>query len=391
MIFLKIEIYDKEESTKILVNEIESYLNSLGNQTSISDINNSLKKEYENLEILMQENTKSDNNENRKLLEKNLSKSFIKQGSYEQAIYSKLFSIKNQVVHRPKLLDRTEEQRQDKKDKFSLLNTTYVDKFVKTSTQLNNRINLNHKLELEIIENPNYIHHFVNVNTLDDYHRLEFEDLEFKRILLTQNCKAPSLLHDLMVVVNNPGIYKVEAIKNLHNTNIDFLENIPEPQDVNFDNFETFIPANKDKNLATLAKKNNLKYVSSTSGIGSLLNHLFYKLTNFKTPHFYNLSEAYDREPLKFMMFQRKPTSVILSKHPENYYSISSDKFFEHKNYTLLMHMGKYMEKIFTTEPETFKRKYTYSKGANISPEESMDKGEDFYSFMCNIFLISSV
>ena len=334
MIFLKIEIYDKEESTKILVNEIESYLNSLGNQTSISDINNSLKKEYENLEILMQENTKSDNNENRKLLEKNLSKSFIKQGSYEQAIYSKLFSIKNQVVHRPKLLDRTEEQRQDKKDKFSLLNTTYVDKFVKTSTQLNNRINLNHKLELEIIENPNYIHHFVNVNTLDDYHRLEFEDLEFKRILLTQNCKAPSLLHDLMVVVNNPGIYKVEAIKNLHNTNIDFLENIP---------------------------------------------------------HFYNLSEAYDREPLKFMMFQRKPTSVILSKHPENYYSISSDKFFEHKNYTLLMHMGKYMEKIFTTEPETFKRKYTYSKGANISPEESMDKGEDFYSFMCNIFLISSV
>jgi hypothetical protein len=33
-----------------------------------------------------------------------------------------------------------------------------------------------------------------------------------------------------------------------------------------------------------------------------VLSHIYYCLSNFKSPHFNNLSEAYDREPLKFMI-----------------------------------------------------------------------------------------
>lgn len=40
----------------------------------------------------------------------------------------------------------------------------------------------------------------------------------------------------------------------------------------------------------------------STSTVSSVLSHIYYMISNFKSPHFNNLSEAYDREALKFMI-----------------------------------------------------------------------------------------
>ena len=50
----------------------------------------------------------------------------------------------------------------------------------------------------------------------------------------------------------------------------------------------------------------------STSTITSLMAHMYFAISNFKSPHFKNLSSEYDNEPLKFMLFQRKPNSVFL-------------------------------------------------------------------------------
>ncbi len=40
----------------------------------------------------------------------------------------------------------------------------------------------------------------------------------------------------------------------------------------------------------------------STSTVTSLLNHVYYAMSNHKSPHFTHLSEAYDHEPLKYML-----------------------------------------------------------------------------------------
>lgn len=358
-------------------NELESFLNLLLNSTYIKENNKvdlNFTKEFQDLEKL--DSTVSSNKLNMKEPSENLS-------PYEKEIKD-LINVTNKPIDRKSLnnkMKKGKEYNQEDKKIFEILQEKYERNKLNISIQSNNRINLNHKLEIldNKIEQGPYLG--FNVNNLNDSIKLDYEDQEFKRIRISQDATAPTLLNDLMVVVHNPGIYKIESIKSLNNTNLEFLENLPEPHEINYEKFESFISADKDKNLGEIAKKNNLKYVSSTSGIGSLLNHLFFKLTNFKTPHFYNLSEAYEKEPLKFMLFQRKPTSIFLKKHPENYYSISGDKSFEHKNYTLLMMMGKYMEKLFTTDPKEFRDKYMFN---HENPEPSNGEVEkDYYTFMC--------
>lgn len=40
----------------------------------------------------------------------------------------------------------------------------------------------------------------------------------------------------------------------------------------------------------------------STSTVSSILSHIYYSISNFRSPHFGDLSYAYDNEPLKFMV-----------------------------------------------------------------------------------------
>jgi hypothetical protein len=92
----------------------------------------------------------------------------------------------------------------------------------------------------------------------------------------------------------------------------------------------------------------------STSTITSLLSHLFFAISNFKSPNFSELSRAYDDEPLKYMLSQRKPNTIFLrqvdTKSDHELYAIDSDAGFGEPSNTVLLKMGKYMEKMFTTD-----------------------------------------
>jgi len=363
---------------KIIVNEIESFFNqivSVYSKPEISKVEPVFTKEFDDLEEI-DASLSSINLKTKKEIPKDLN-------AQEKQI---LELIENTTIA-SELNTKNFQERKSKdffmeKYKNDTLQQVFDRNNIKFSTESNNRINLNNKLNLNNkISTTINSKLVVNINNLNDSLKLDYEDQEFNRIRISQEGKAPTLMHDLMVVVNNPGIYKLESIKDICPSNMEFLENLPDPDHINFENLENFVPSDKDANLGMIAKKNNLKYVSSTSGIGSLLNHLFYKLTNFKTPHFYNLSEAYEKEPLKFMLFQRKPTSIMLKKHPDNYYSISGDKMFEHKNYTVLMMMGKYMEKMFTTDPKEFRDKYMFDE--NKPNNEQVEIEKDYYTFMC--------
>ena len=87
--------------------------------------------------------------------------------------------------------------------------------------------------------------------------------------------------------------------------------------------------------------------------------HVYYEISNYKSPHFSNLSTEYDREPLKFMMTQRKPNSVILRQvdKENNTYAVNSDSVLESDAPNLvLLKMGKYMEKMMQVDADEFRK-----------------------------------
>ena len=93
----------------------------------------------------------------------------------------------------------------------------------------------------------------------------------------------------------------------------------------------------------------------STSTITSLLSHLFFAISNYKSPNFSELSKAYDTEPMKYMLSQRKPNTIFLRQvdtgsSDHELYAIDSDAGFGEASNKVLLKMGKYMEKMFTTD-----------------------------------------
>eukprot|EP00354_Favella_ehrenbergii_P006016 CAMPEP_0170478460 /NCGR_PEP_ID=MMETSP0123-20130129/19470_1 /TAXON_ID=182087 /ORGANISM="Favella ehrenbergii, Strain Fehren 1" /LENGTH=399 /DNA_ID=CAMNT_0010750711 /DNA_START=255 /DNA_END=1453 /DNA_ORIENTATION=- len=131
----------------------------------------------------------------------------------------------------------------------------------------------------------------------------------------------------------------------------------------------------------------------STSTITSLLSHLYYMIANFKSPHFSGLSKAYDNEPLKFMISQRKPNTVFLRQQR------TEDKRQLEPSNTVLLKMGKYMEKMFTTDAEFFNDYFVLDLKTNkprveLTEEMINDlRDEDYFRYMMvgKMFLRSQI
>jgi len=223
-------------------------------------------------------------------------------------------------------------------------------------------------------------HIFLNIENFSEKKDLKYEREEFKRIVLPQTVKPPTLDLDLSEVVRNPGIYPLKLLKKIYkHDELHYYENLPTPEMVEFENFEKYMKPSEDPNLKKMMKSGNFKFSSSTSGISTTLSHFFYKLTNFKSPHFYNLSDSFKEEPLKFMMYQRKPSMIVLRRNENGHYSIDKNSIFESKNEIILLKMGKYMEKLFTCSKADFEARYIKKDGKK--PESFKDEG-DYFNFV---------
>lgn len=125
--------------------------------------------------------------------------------------------------------------------------------------------------------------------------------------------------------------------------------------------------------------KHNAKYMMSTSTVTSLMNHLYYQISNYKSPHFNNLTETFDHEPMKFMLSQRKPNTIFLRQvsdgRGKSVYAVDGDSGFTEPSNVVLLKMGKYMEKMFTTDCDYFNDHFVLDLHTNkprreFSPEE---------------------
>ena len=113
----------------------------------------------------------------------------------------------------------------------------------------------------------------------------------------------PTLQNGLDIILKNPGIFPVESINHYQQGKLgQFFTKLPQYSQINEACISPYYPPGQDSNLMRIAQEHQCRYIMSTSTISSVLSHVYYCLSNFKSPHFNNLSEAYDREPLKFMI-----------------------------------------------------------------------------------------
>jgi len=113
----------------------------------------------------------------------------------------------------------------------------------------------------------------------------------------------PSLGNKLDVVLKQPGIYPTESINHLNQGALgSYFLRLPQYSQINEEAITPYYKPGQDNQLIRLADQYNCKYLMSTSTVSSILCHLYYCMSNFKSPHFNSLSEEFDSEPLKFMV-----------------------------------------------------------------------------------------
>lgn len=144
-------------------------------------------------------------------------------------------------------------------------------------------------------------------------------DLDAKGVKAVENdwqdaaSTIPELKNYLNILPKNPGIFPTESISQFDKARLHpFFTRIPSYSQINEQCIGEYFPPGSDKNLLRLAMKNKSKYCMSTSTITSLLQHLYYAISNHKSPHFNGLTESYDSEPMKYMLSQRKPSTIFL-------------------------------------------------------------------------------
>lgn len=116
---------------------------------------------------------------------------------------------------------------------------------------------------------------------------------------------------------------------------------------MDFSRIPPYIPPSTDELLLNFARQSNIKYVMSTSTISNVLSQMYFLFSSFRNPLFDNMSAAYETEPKKYMISQRKPASNYLRKldASKGIYALDSDSgLFEFPN-MILMDLGKVMER----------------------------------------------
>ena len=194
----------------------------------------------------------------------------------------------------------------------------------------------------------------------------------------------PTLQNKLDILIKKPGIYPASEIVKLDPSLYQFFNKLPAYSQINEDGIPPYRPPGEDKNLLRLAKKHKSKYMMSTSTVSSVLSHIYYSLSNHKSPHFDNLSEAYDREPLKFMISQRKPSTIFLREVDDNLFAVDSDSGFMEEGNIVLLKMGKYMEKMLTTDWRYFNDHFVLDLKTNkpVKPLDPSLVDEDYFRYM---------
>ncbi|BGP23948.1 RNA processing-related mitochondrial RNA degradation [Rhodotorula toruloides] len=166
-----------------------------------------------------------------------------------------------------------------------------------------------------------------------------------------------TLAHSLDRVLFNPGVHFLQDPRSgVYNFTRDTLENVPPIEKFDFSKLPQYITSSKDEALQGLAKKEDRKFVGSTSSTTGMLCQIYFWLSKFKPVNLNMLSQGFEDSDSGFSFGQKLPASVVLN-YSDGRYAIDADKSIDKTaDLNILRDYGHLMEKLLTTEASEFKR-----------------------------------
>lgn len=147
-----------------------------------------------------------------------------------------------------------------------------------------------------------------------------------------------------------------------------YLGSIMPVSEFDFDALNEYITSSKDESLHKLALSTGKKYVGSSSSMTSVLAHFHYLLSQWRPINTSTVSQGFPGHLRSFTKIMRGPAAVFL-RYNNGVYAVDADKEFE--NATVLMNLGKSMEKLLTLSTEDFERYRRTNKDKISGPEQS--------------------
>lgn len=181
--------------------------------------------------------------------------------------------------------------------------------------------------------------------------RLNASGLTIQAVTTVEKPQVPTLAHDLARVLFNPGVYHLQDPRSgVYNFDPSLQRLLPVTE-FNFDALNPYVTSSEDQKLRKLALENKKRYMGSSSSMNGILTHLHYLLSQFRELNTSTLSRAFYDQPTSFTSLQKCPSALFL-RFKDGIYAIDADKEFD--SATLLMELGKSMEKLLTLPKERF-------------------------------------
>ncbi|KAF9917887.1 hypothetical protein FBU30_000469 [Linnemannia zychae] len=212
------------------------------------------------------------------------------------------------------------------------------------------------------------------------------KDVEIKNVTPESRPKVAALEHGLDRVLFNPGVHWLQDPRSSVFNFDPYLRTICQPKDFDYNALPAYKTSSMDPELLRIAQTHNGKYIGSTSSMTSILSQFYFLISGWKPLKTNHLSEAFTSQPKGFTKLSRTPTTIDLVHKGNGVYAIDADKTYDSS--TILMQLGKSMEKMLTCTPEEFSR-FTKENSWKVTAEER-NQPEAFNYISVDNFLLRS-
>ncbi|OZJ04984.1 hypothetical protein BZG36_01777 [Bifiguratus adelaidae] len=213
-------------------------------------------------------------------------------------------------------------------------------------------------------------------STLSEYATIHPKRLLYERVEPTVSPKISQLAHNLDRVLFNPGVHYLQDPRSKVFNYDPYLRHICPPSEFDYNN------------LWSMAKRQDKKYVGSTSSMSAVLSHFYFLISGWKPVNTSSLSSAFADQSTNFTRASRAPASIFL-RYNDGVYAVDVDKSND-VNETILSVLGRSMEKMLTLSPEEFQL-YRKENSDALSDDRRQQPESYAYGKIANFLLRSQL
>ncbi|KAG0255827.1 hypothetical protein BG011_004920 [Mortierella polycephala] len=212
------------------------------------------------------------------------------------------------------------------------------------------------------------------------------KDIHINNVTPKNRPKVAALEHGLDRVLFNPGVHWLQDPRSSVYNFDPYLRSICPPDNFDYKALPEYRTSSLDPTLFNMTHQNHGKYMGSTSSMTSILSQFYFLISGWKPLKTGHLSEAFVSQPKGFTRLCRAPSTIQLVYKGNGVYAIDADKTFDSS--TVLMQLGKSMEKMLTTTSDEFAR-FTKANSWQVTKEER-EQPEAFNYIAVDNFILRS-